>query len=70
MVMDKSRREGSATAQELDFYREKNKRRGGGGGGWWWRRKRMGAAEEEDGGGGGGVEGASDGNIKENKEWL
>lgn len=30
----------------------------------------MGAAEEEDGGGGGGVEGASDGNIKENKEWL
>lgn len=30
----------------------------------------MGAAEEEDGGGGGGVEGASDGNITENKEWL
>lgn len=26
--------------------------------------------EEEDGGGGGGVEGASDGNITENKEWL
>lgn len=30
----------------------------------------MGAAEEEDGGGRGGVEGASDGNITENKEWL
>lgn len=30
----------------------------------------MGAAEEEDGGGGGGVEGASDRNITENKEWL
>lgn len=63
MVTDKSRREGSATAQELDFYREKNKRRGGGGGGW-------GRQKEEDGGRGGGVEGASDGNITENKEWL
>lgn len=27
MVRDKGRRQGSATAQELDFYREKNKRK-------------------------------------------
>lgn len=39
MVTDKEGREGSATVQELDFYREKNKRRRGGAG-WWWKRWR------------------------------